>query len=72
MCDVQNLHVTTGVVFDQGGNSQTVTTYTYFIQGHGPFEDKFAEGTDTPEAVLAAREARYAKLVAVGAIKPES
>ena len=68
MCDVQNLQVTTGVVFDQRGAAQMVTTYSYFIQGHGPFEDKFTEGADTAEAVKAAQQARFDKLVAVGAI----
>jgi hypothetical protein len=68
MCDVQNLQVTTGVVFDQRGNSSEQVQYSYFIQGHGPFTDKFAAGTDTPELVKAAQQAQYDKLVAVGAI----
>ena len=68
MCDVQNLQVTTGAVPDQRGNFKTVTTYSYFIQGHGPFEDVFQDGEDTKEAVLAAREARFQKLIDVGAI----
>lgn len=68
MCDVQNLAVTTGVTFDQRGDGHTVTTYSYFIQGHGPFEDVFSEGADTVEAVKAAQQARFDKLVAVGAI----
>jgi hypothetical protein len=72
MCDVQSLVVTTGVQHDLRGNPQTVTTYSYFIQGHGPFSDTFLEGTDTVEVVKAAQQARYDKLVAVGAIKPES
>ena len=68
MCDVQNLQVTTGVQFDPRGNAQRTTTYSYFIQGHGPFEDTFSENTDTPELVKAAQQARFDKLVAVGAI----
>lgn len=68
MCDVQNLQVTTGVEFDQRGTPRTVTTYSYFISGHGPFEDVFAEGADTVEAVQAAQQMRFDKLVAVGAI----
>ena len=70
MCDVQNLQVTTGVQFDPRAKAETIVTYSYFIQGHGPFEDKFTEGTDTPEIVKAAQQARYDKLVAVGAISP--
>lgn len=68
MCDVENLQVTTGQQSDQRGHFNTVVTYSYFIQGHGPFEDTFREGEDTPDKVLAARQARYDKLVAVGAI----
>ena len=72
MCDVQSLQVTTGVVFDQRGNSSEQVQYSYFIQGHGPFTDTFAPGTDTVEAVRAAQQARYDKLVAVGAIKADN
>ena len=72
MCDVQNLQVSTGVEFDPRGTGHTVTTYSYFIQGHGPFEDSFPAGADTVEAVQAARQARFDKLVAVGAITAPS
>lgn len=68
MCDVQNLQVNTGTEFDLRGTPKTVVQYSYFIQGHGPFTDKFDEGADTAEAVKAAQQMRYDKLVAVGAI----
>jgi hypothetical protein len=68
MCDVQNLQVTTGVVSDLRGNTTEETQYSYFIQGHGPFTDSFPKDKDTVEAVKAAQQARYDKLVAVGAI----
>lgn len=72
MCDVQSLQVSTGVQHDQRGTAQTYVQYSYFIQGHGPFTDKFLEGTDTPELVRAAQQKRYDQLVAVGAITPDN
>ena len=68
MCDVQSLQVTTGIKHDLRGNAQEIVSYSYFIQGHGPFTDEFLKGTDTPELVKAAQQAQFDKLVAVGAI----
>jgi hypothetical protein len=68
MCDVQSLQVTTGIKHDLRGNPYDVVSYSYFMQGHGPFTDTFTAGTDTPELVKAAQQAQYDKLVAVGAI----
>lgn len=72
MCDIQSLQVTTGIKHDQRGNAQDIVQYSYFIQGHGPFTDTFLKGEDTPEAVRAAQQAQYDKLVAVGAIQREN
>lgn len=70
MCEVQSLQVTTGIQHDQRGAAQTFVQYSYFIDGNGPFVDKFLEGQDTVDAVKGAQQARYDKLVAVGAITP--
>ena len=71
MCEVQNLQVSTGTQFDARGKPETVVTYSYFIQGHGPFEDTFLDGQDTQEAVKAKQQARFDKLVSVGAISSD-
>ncbi len=46
-------------------------SYSYFVGTHGPFTDLFDNGTDSPEAVMQARNNRIAQLRAIGAISRE-
>lgn len=65
---IKHLLVTTTTTFDARGNPQPVTQYSYYVESHGPFVDKYPEGGDTPEAVNMGFEKRVHQLVAVGAL----
>lgn len=65
---IKHLLVTTQTTFDARGNANPVTAYSYYVLTHGPFVDKYPEGTDTPAAVNAGFTKRIDALRAVGAL----
>ena len=47
--EVNNVKVKDGIEFDKQGTQMKVRVYTFFIQEHGPFTEKFYAGEqDTP------------------------
>jgi hypothetical protein len=66
--EVNNLKIRDGVEFDKQGNPAKYKDFTFFIDDHGPFTEKFYAGEQDTPAIERRINLRVAQLRELGAL----